>query len=285
MRGRPEAGWQSGHAADCKSAYAGSIPTPASIFSTGKSAKNAPLIGTAGWSLPLREQPRFPGEGSHLERYARVFRAVEINSTFHRPHRAATFARWAASVPPGFRFSVKLPRTITHDAGLAGTRTLVREFLVQLEPLGRRVGCLLVQLPPKLDLRPRVASAFFDHLRAGFDRGIAFEPRHASWFTAAGDCVLQDFRIARVAADPSRAGNGFEPGGWEGLAYFRLHGSPRVYYSSYDDAFLNALAARLDELRRRGTPTWCIFDNTTLGAGTANALGLAERLAARRRRA
>lgn len=241
-----------------------------------------PFIGTAGWSLPLREQPHFPGQGSHLERYARVLDAVEINSTFHRPHRASTFERWRASVPGGFRFSVKLPRTITHDAGLAGTRTLVDEFLAQLAPLGERVACLLVQLPPKLELEARSAGAFFGHLRERFARGIAAEPRHASWFTPAGDRLLGRFEVARVAADPPRAEGGFEPGGWDGLVYFRLHGSPRVYYSSYDEAFLDALAERLGALRKVEVPAWCIFDNTTLGAGTANALGLMERL---RRRA
>jgi uncharacterized protein YecE (DUF72 family) len=114
-------------------------------------------IGTAGWSLPPAHQARFPGEGSHLERYARVFPAAEINSTFHRPHRASTFERWAASVPRGFRFSVKLPRAITHERKLAGTRELVDAFLDQLAPLRPRIGCLLVQLPPSLEADAGIA--------------------------------------------------------------------------------------------------------------------------------
>jgi len=237
------------------------------------------LVGTAGWSLPPREQPRFPGDGSHLQRYAREFNAVEINSTFHRPHRPATFERWAASVPAAFRFSVKMPRTITHDSRLAGARPLVDAFLQQVAPLGKRLGCLLIQLPPKLELDLRVARAFFDHLRDAFEGDVVLEPRHASWFTPAADRMLVRLRVARVAADPPRAPQGFEPGGWTGLAYYRLHGSPRVYYSSYEDDFLDALAARLDALQRSGIPAWCIFDNTTLGAGTGNALALMARLA------
>jgi uncharacterized protein YecE (DUF72 family) len=62
------------------------------------------------------------------------------------------------------------------------------------------------------------------------------------------------------------------------MAYFRLHGSPRVYYSSYDGAYLDALAARIDGLAAQGIRCWCIFDNTTLGAGTSNALDLQARL-------
>ncbi|HYG55470.1 MAG TPA: DUF72 domain-containing protein [Burkholderiales bacterium] len=237
------------------------------------------LIGTAGWTLPREMQARFPGAGTHLERYARVFRCVEINSTFHRPHRASTFARWAASVPAGFRFALKIPKNITHAAKLAGTRSLVEGFLADIEPLGTAADCLLVQLPPKLELEPRRARAFFSFLRDRFPRSIACEPRHASWFTPAAERLLRDLRIARVAAHPSRGPGGAEPGGWNGLVYYRLHGFPRVYYSSYDAGFLDALAGRLQ--RAGATPTWCIFDNTTLGAGTANALSVLEALVKR----
>ena len=237
-----------------------------------------PFIGTAGWSLPLAEQARFPGEGAHLERYARVFRAAEINSTFHRPHRESTFGRWAESVPADFRFSVKLPKAITHQARLVDASTRVEEFIAQLAPLRSRIGCLLVQLPPKLDFSASVARGFLDHLREASEADVAIEPRHPSWFTAEADRLLATCRVARVAADPPRGERGEEPGGWQGLAYYRLHGSPRVYYSSYGEGFLDDLALQLALLRGEGVRTWCIFDNTTLGAGTGNALALMERM-------
>jgi uncharacterized protein YecE (DUF72 family) len=235
-------------------------------------------VGTAGWSIPRSEQDRFPPDDSHLARYARVLPAVEINSTFHRPHRDSTFERWAASVPRAFRFSVKIPRTITHDQRLAKSVPLLEAFLESLAPLGTRLGCLLVQLPPSLVFDARSVRGFLTALRARFDRGVAIEPRHASWFESRADNLLRDFEIARVAADPPRAENGSKPGGWLGLAYFRLHGSPRTYYSAYEDDYLAALAIRLRELRRRRIPTWCIFDNTTLGAATGNALEVADHL-------
>lgn len=234
-------------------------------------------IGTAGWSIPRAEQPRFPAGDSHLARYARVLPAVEINSTFYRPHRASTFERWAASVPRGFRFSVKIPREITHDRGLAGCARLLAAFLADIAPLRSRLGCLLVQLPPSLAFDGRVARSFFEALRTRYSSGVALEPRHASWFEARAERVLEHFEIARVAADPPKAAGGADPGGWSGLAYFRLHGSPRVYYSSYKDDHLDALAGKLRLLSRRRIPTWCIFDNTALGAATGNALSVAER--------
>jgi uncharacterized protein YecE (DUF72 family) len=235
-------------------------------------------VGTAGWGIPRQEKHHFPPGESILARYAKVLPAVEINSTFYRPHRASTFERWAASVPRAFRFSVKIPNTITHDQRLASSAKLLHSFLADLEPLGSRLGCLLVQLPPSLAFEPRIARAFFTLLRKQFDRGIALEPRHASWFGEPANRLLRQFKIARVAADPPRAEGDGEPGGWPGLAYFRLHGSPRIYYSSYQDDYLAALADRLRSLQRARTPTWCIFDNTTLGAATSNALSLIEHL-------
>jgi uncharacterized protein YecE (DUF72 family) len=234
-------------------------------------------IGTAGWSIPRAEQHAFPAGESHLARYAQVLPAVEINSTFYRSHRAETFGRWAASVPRAFRFSVKMPRTITHDRRLSGTSTLLKSFLADLAPLGSRLGCLLAQLPPSFAFDARIARAFFKLLRARFDGGVALEPRHASWFDTRADSLLNDFEIARVAADPSRFEGGGDPGGWRGLVYFRLHGSPRMYYSSYESDFLHRLATRLRGIQRDRKSAWCIFDNTTLGAGTTNALELISR--------
>ena len=192
-------------------------------------------IGTAGWSIPRGEQSRFPAGESHLARYAQVLPSVEINSTFYRSHRADTFERWAKSVPRAFRFSVKVPGAITHDQRLARSAPLLDVFLEEIAPLGTRLGCLLVQLPPSFAFEPRIARAFFTALRKRFEGGVAFEPRHASWFGGAADRLLNGFEVARVAADPARAEGAGEPGGWSGLAYFRLHGSPKMYYSTYED--------------------------------------------------
>jgi uncharacterized protein YecE (DUF72 family) len=89
-------------------------------------SKKRILIGTAGWSLPRVEQPHFPSVGSHLERYASHFAAVEINSSFRRSHKPAIWARWRDAVPPGFRFSVKMPKAITHTARLDVSGDLIK---------------------------------------------------------------------------------------------------------------------------------------------------------------
>lgn len=121
-------------------------------------------IGTAGWTIPRDVADRFPAAGSSLERYAAHFKAAEINSSFHRPHRLSTWERWRDSVPDDFRFSVKLPKTITHQAMLVDYGVLLSEFLEQAHVLGDKLAVLLVQLPPKLSYDASVAAAFFADL-------------------------------------------------------------------------------------------------------------------------
>lgn len=231
------------------------------------------FLGTAGWSIPRSVATAFPGEGSHLERYARVLQAAEINSSFHRSHRLGTYQRWAAAVPRGFRFAVKLPKTISHTRRLVDIDELLDGFAAETAGLGEKLEVVLVQLPPKLVFDPAVASAFFGALAERFDAAIACEPRNPTWFTDAADACLRSHRVARVAAHPVLAPGGERPGGWSGLRYHRLHGAPRLYYSTYDEADLKTLAASLG---RDGASArqWCIFDNTASGAAAADALRL-----------
>jgi uncharacterized protein YecE (DUF72 family) len=228
------------------------------------------LVGTAGWSIPRAAADRFPGSGSHLERYARVLPVAEINSCFHRPHSAETYAKWASATPPRFRFAVKLTRAITHEGELRRARAPLERFLEETAGLGAKRGPVLVQLPPSLAFERRVAATFFDRLRAQYAGDVVCEPRHQSWFTASAEALLVRFRVARVAADPALAEGADAPGGWDGLAYYRLHGSPRKYWSRYTRADIERLA----QVTACVPGAWCIFDNTASGAAIENALDL-----------
>jgi uncharacterized protein YecE (DUF72 family) len=238
-------------------------------------------IGTAGWSVPSQYAADFASEGSHLERYARRLNCTEINSSFHRPHRRGIYERWAAATPADFRFSIKVPKTMTHERGLAGCAALIRRFSAEAGGLGQKLAVALVQLPPSAPLSKRTASLFFRRLRDALEVDVAVEPRHPSWFTPEVDVWLGELRIARVAADPipkhvPNSSGADEPGGWNGLAYYRWHGSPRVYYSDYPREQLERLRRRAAKERRAGRNVWCIFDNTAGGHALGNALSLAE---------
>ena len=231
-------------------------------------------IGTAGWVIPRQSAEMAAGEGSHLERYARVFGCVEINSSFHRSHRPATWARWAEAVPEDFRFSVKFPKTVTHEAKLAVPAAALDGFFEETVGLGKKLGVVLVQLPPSLKFEDSPSAEFFEALRDRWQGAVALEPRHASWFGPDAEELLQRHRVGRVAADPVRKGAvALRPGGWEGLAYFRLHGSPRMYYSAYEAEFLAGVARAVDGLPE-GTEKWVIFDNTAAGHAFGNAVEL-----------
>jgi uncharacterized protein YecE (DUF72 family) len=108
---------------------------------------------------------------------------VEINSSFHKPHRRKTYERWAASVPADFAFGVKAPREITHGLRLARAGAALDAFLAQASGLGSKLGVLLFQLPPSLAFDARTTATFFRVLRKRHAGRVACEPRHATWFT------------------------------------------------------------------------------------------------------
>lgn len=229
-------------------------------------------IGTAGWSFP-RTLEGFPAEGTSLERYAAVFNAVEINSSFYRPHQPKTYERWAASTPAGFQFAVKVPKTITHERRLVDCGEPLARFLDECGALGAKLGPLLVQLPPSLKCDAGIVERFLAAWRKATTAATVLEARHATWFDAPADALLQAFEVTRVAADPAVVPAAAEPGGWSGLTYRRLHGSPAMYKTSYDDGRLEPLAEKVTG-ETRAAQSWCIFDNTQFGAATTDALKL-----------
>jgi uncharacterized protein YecE (DUF72 family) len=236
------------------------------------SAASPIRLGVAGWNVRREHASRFADAGSHLARYATRFNAVEINSCFYRPHRRATYERWAATVPHDFRFAVKLPKVITHVSRFVDIVAPLERFLGEVTGLGDKLGPVLVQLPPSFAFDDALARSFFEELRARFDGEVVLEPRHETWFTSDVEKLLVDHRVGRVAADPARVPAAAEPGGYERIMYLRLHGSPRIYYSAYSAGYLAEVAKLLEDSTSRDISTWCIFDNTALGAATADAL-------------
>jgi uncharacterized protein YecE (DUF72 family) len=207
-----------------------------------------------------------------------VFPCVEINSSFYRPHKPATYRRWAESVPAAFRFSAKVPKEITHVRRLREFDAPIDRFLSEVLMLGDRLGPLLIQLPPGARFEPATAGPFLRAFRARFDGLLALEPRHPTWFGPEAEALLADARVARAAADPAAVPEAAVPGGWPGLAYRRLHGSPKMYYSGYEPARLDAYAAAVSD-EARSAEAWCIFDNTADGRAIPDALALMERCA------
>jgi uncharacterized protein YecE (DUF72 family) len=237
-------------------------------------------IGIAGWALPRADAEIFPPAafGSNLARYAAVFDAVEINSSFYRPHKPETYARWAESVPPGFRFAVKLPRSVTHEKRLQDVEPDLDQFVAEAGTLGAKLGWVLVQTPPSLRFDPAAAEALFAGLRRRLPAGtiaLACEARHGSWFGEESTALMRELGICRVIADPPAG----EPGQYVATqadeTYIRLHGSPLIYRSVYEPERLAQVAAWLRSQEGRAL---VIFDNTMSGTQIRQALQLRQML-------
>ncbi len=237
------------------------------------------FIGTAGWTVPREHQRSFAREGktpssaSGLERYASALRCAEINTTFYRRHKPGTFERWRDSVPEDFEFAVKMPGAITHETNLSSPRAALDEFLGDVRHLGKKLGPILVQLPPSAVFDARRCGTFFRILRDLHAGPIACEPRHESWYEERVSELFARHDIARVVADPARPHGASEPAGSKALVYLRLHGSPRRYWSPYDHRRLEEWAESIARAPKRSV-VWCVFDNTASGAAAGDALKL-----------
>ncbi len=234
---------------------------------------NEATIATAAWNIPQVAKAFFPEGASHLQRYAQRLNGVEINSSFYKHHQAKTYERWRKDTPDHFRFAVKLAKVFTHEQRLErGAESLIK-CIDDIRRLENKLSVLLVQLPPSLPWKKNIAEAFFDDLRRAYTGDVALEPRHPSWNQDACIEMLREFEIARVIADPQPISH--RPA-FEQLTYLRLHGSPQIYKSAYSPASLELFAQQLQQCRGRNL--WCVFDNTTFGHATLNALWMRQRL-------
>jgi uncharacterized protein YecE (DUF72 family) len=231
----------------------------------------APIhVGTAGWNNPPAKRSDRDPEQTHLSYYAAHFSCVEINSSFYRPHQPATYARWREETPAPFRFSVKMPRSITHEHRLRRCAAEVGRFYESVAELQPKLATVLVQLPPGLEFDARAAQTFFASLPSLRGTKVVCEPRHPSWFTREAQSALRDAGVSRVAADPARCPGAEIPAGASRFAYFRWHGAPQVYHSQYAEAQLAHFAAVVRS--SKAAAVWCIFDNTARHAAWEDAL-------------
>jgi uncharacterized protein YecE (DUF72 family) len=157
----------------------------------------AVYVGTSGYNYPDWRGSFYPEKfpaAKMLAYYAERFNTVEVNYTFYRMPTAAQLETWAKTTPDGFRFTLKAPRRITHDAKLQRCEELARSFCQVAATLGPKLGVLLFQLPPTFKRDDAVLGDFLDLLPEG--TRAAFEFRHASWHD---DAVFERLRAKDAA--------------------------------------------------------------------------------------
>ncbi len=160
-------------------------------------------LGTMGYGYKDWEGVFYPAgmpSRDYLSRYSEGFNAVEVDTTFYGPPRPDTVRRWAEMVPPGFSFSPKFPRQITHESRLVGVAELTAEFLSAIRLFGDRLGPALIQLPPDFSRGEIDALAAFLAELPG-DVRFAVEFRHASWHARETGELLQAHNVCWASTE------------------------------------------------------------------------------------
>jgi uncharacterized protein YecE (DUF72 family) len=218
------------------------------------------LVGTSGYQYRHWRGVLYPtglAIGRWLQRYASVFPALELNTTFYRLTTAAAATRWREATPTGFVFAAKGSRYITHMKKLKDPRQALERFFGPLEALRSKLAVVLWQLPPRFDVDalPRL-DAFLDALPSGFRYAVEF--REPSWYLPETCEVLDAHGVAfcehdLVPLSPPRSTGGFR--------YLRFHGAGARYGGQYGPGALDPVAHDLLRTRRRGMDAYVFFNN------------------------
>jgi uncharacterized protein YecE (DUF72 family) len=261
-------------------------------------------IGISGWRYPPWRKVFYP-EGlpqrAELEYASRRLNSIEINGSFYSLQRPTSYQRWYDETPPGFVFSVKGPRFVTHMKKLADVEAPLANFFASgVLALADKLGPVLWQLPPTLGYDPDRLAAFFELLprstsaaaevAKGHDERMegrslltspvdqplrhALEIRHPSYENEEFLDLLREHDIAVVCADTA--------GKWPMMdsvttdfGYVRLHGAEELYVSGYDDKALDAWATKIQAWQR---DVYVYFDNDVKVRAPFDAEALAGRL-------
>lgn len=232
-------------------------------------------IGTSGWNYKPWKGTFYPAglpAKDEFAYFAGKFSTVELNNPFYRLPSAETFAHWKKSAPPGFLFSVKAPRFITHMKKLKSDHNGIHEFLAHAGELKRKTGPLLFQLPPRWKVNTERLEEFLQHLPPR--HRYTFEFRDPTWFRQEVYDLLKRFNCALCI---------YHLAGYQSpveltadFVYLRLHGPGGKYQGSYSDKILQDWAARCKQWMKKGMDVFVYFDNDQDGYAAANALRLKE---------
>jgi uncharacterized protein YecE (DUF72 family) len=230
-------------------------------------------IGTSGWHYTHWRGPFYPPDlraADMLAWYLKRFDTVEINNSFYRLPTRETFAAWRRATPAQFCFAVKGSRYITHRKRLKDPQPALERLLPAAEALGRKLGPILFQLPPRWSRNIERLADFLDALPAR--RRYAFEFRDPSWHDAAVYRLLNKHNAAFCIYELDGFVSPVEV--TADFVYVRLHGPGRKYEGDYAPHALAAWAAHIRGWRRTLAAVYVYFDNDQAGYAAKNAAEL-----------
>jgi uncharacterized protein YecE (DUF72 family) len=231
-------------------------------------------VGTSGWQYrDWRDSfyPRELAQSGWLRHYADRFATVELNNSFYRLPERATFDAWRAATPDDFVLAVKMSRYLTHIRRLRDPEEPVRRFLERAGGLGEKLGPVLVQLPPTLQVDLARLADTLDRFPPGVR--VAVEPRDDSWFEEELRTLLEDRGVALCLADsPRRATPVWRTAGW---GFVRFHEGLATPRPCYGERALATWADRIASLWDDRADVFCYFNNDARACAVRDAVTFA----------
>jgi len=239
-------------------------------------------VGCSGWQYKhWRNGAFYPAaipQTRWFEYYASCFDTVEINNTFYRLPEAGTFAQWKARAPNGFLYAVKASRFLTHMKKLKDPVDPLDRLFSRARQLGRTLGPVLYQLPPRWSLDLDRLETFVRALPKR--RRHAIEFRDPSWYTPDVFALLDRCGVALCLHDMAGSATGRIAHG--PFVYARFHG-PQKYNGRYPDDALERWADWLSSQLKNGRPVYAYFNNDIGAHAPRDAMRLRDLIATRSR--
>lgn len=228
-------------------------------------------IGCSGFSYKEWKEAFYPPklpQRKWFEFYTGQFDTLELNTTFYRFPTLNSLQVWYDQAPPGFQFSAKFPRSITHFKRFNDTQRMVDDFYGLLgEGLKEKLACVLIQLPPQFGYDPGKLDNIIAQVNPSFSNVIEF--RNESWWR-------KDVQKKLCENNISFCGVSFPKISFDDavintpVCYYRFHGVPKLFYSEYDEAFLQKIYEQVNKSRKAKT-VYFYFNNTASMAAIHNA--------------
>jgi uncharacterized protein YecE (DUF72 family) len=231
-------------------------------------------IGTSGWSYAHWKHIFYPDDlkpTEYLAWYAKTFKVTEINTSFYHLPTDKTVAKWTEAVPAKFKFCPKISRYITHIKRLLEPEDTLPKFFKVFDTIHKRLGPVLIQLPPTLQFEESRVNHFFDVLTKNYsDYSFALEARHESWMTDEAAALLKHYKTAWVIADSGKRWPSAEMITSKNI-YLRFHGPDGSFGTNYTSRQLSSYAEKIKEWQKKRHKIWAFFNNDGHGYAIKNA--------------
>jgi uncharacterized protein YecE (DUF72 family) len=228
-------------------------------------------IGCSGFSYKEWREEFYPEglpQSKWFNYYTKHFDTLELNVTFYKFPTVNSLKGWYDKAPDGFSFSAKVPRSITHFKKFVDTERMINDFYGLLkEGLKEKLACVLFQLPPTLIYSKEKLEKILAQADPSFNNVIEF--RHESWWKKNVQTILKKQNISfcgvsfpKISTDDAVINTP--------LCYYRFHGVPKLFYSEYDEAFIEKIFSQIDQNKKAET-AFIYFNNTASLAALHNA--------------